>query len=60
MEDLPYKDEVCAIQGAIHEVYKILGNAYKEKVYQQCLDRELKLSGRDLEPNVRSTISETQ
>lgn len=43
--DLLYKDEVYAIQGAIFEVYKILGNGYKEEVYQQCLERELSLRG---------------
>lgn len=45
MNDLLFKDEVYAIQGAIYEVYKILGNAYKEEVYQQCLERELQLRG---------------
>lgn len=44
-DEIIYKDEVYAIQGAIFEVYKILGNGYKEEVYQQCLERELKLRG---------------
>lgn len=42
IDDLLYKNEVYAIQGAIFEVYKILGNGYTEEVYQQCLERELK------------------
>lgn len=42
-DDLLYKDEVYAIQGAVYEVYKTLGNGYKEEVYQQCLERELAL-----------------
>lgn len=45
MNELLFKDEVYAIQGAIYEVYKILGNGYKEEVYQQCLERELQLRG---------------
>ena len=36
-----YKDEVYAIQGAIFEVYKEMGNAWHEEVYQQCMEREL-------------------
>ncbi len=42
-DDLLYKDETYAIQGAVYEVYKTLGNGYKEEVYQQCLERELSL-----------------
>ena len=42
MEDkLLYRDEVYAIQGAVFEVYKEMGNAWHEEVYQQCLEREL-------------------
>ncbi len=44
-EDLIYKDEVYAIQGAVFEVYKTLGNGFTEEVYQQCLERELALRG---------------
>ena len=39
--DLFYSDEVYAIQGAIFEVYKTLGNGFREEVYQQCLEREM-------------------
>ena len=38
--ELLYKDEVYAIQGAIFDVYKEMGNAWHEEVYQQCLERE--------------------
>ena len=41
--DLLYRDEVYAIQGAVYEVYRTLGNGYREEVYQQCLERELTL-----------------
>ena len=39
--ELLFKAEVYAIQGAIFEVYKHMGNAWHEEVYQQCLEREL-------------------
>ncbi len=42
-DDLLYRDEVYAIQGAVYEVYKTLGNGFREAVYQQCLERELTL-----------------
>jgi len=42
---LLYKDEVYAIQGAIFEVYREMGNDWHEEVYQQCLERELKERG---------------
>ena len=44
-DELLYKDEVYAIQGAIFDVYKEMGNAWHEEVYQQCLERELALRG---------------
>ena len=43
--ELIYKDEVYAIQGAVFEVYKMLGNGFTEEVYQQCLERELSMRG---------------
>ena len=39
--ELLYKDEVYAIQGAVFEVYRTMGNGYGEEVYRQCLEREL-------------------
>ena len=44
-ENLLYANEVYAIQGAIFAVYKEMGNAWHEEVYQQCLERELSLRG---------------
>ena len=35
-----YPDECYAIRGAIYEVYRELGNGFKEEVYQQCLEKE--------------------
>lgn len=31
-DDLLYRDEVYAIQGAVYEVYKTLGNGFREEV----------------------------
>lgn len=43
--ELIFKEEVYAIQGAIFEVYKEMGNAWQEEVYQQCLEQELASRG---------------
>ena len=40
-----YPEECYAIRGAIYEVYRELGNGFKEEVYQQCLERELSARG---------------
>ena len=37
-----YKDECYAIQGAVFEVYKEMGCGFLESVYQECLEKELK------------------
>ena len=44
-DSLLYRDEVYAIQGAIFDVYREMGNAWHEEVYQQCMERELELRG---------------
>lgn len=38
--ELILQDETYAIQGALFAVYKEMGNAWHEEVYQQCLERE--------------------
>ena len=43
--DIQYADEIYQIQGAIFAVYKEMGNAWHEEVYQQCLERELSSRG---------------
>ena len=35
-----YPEECYAIRGAVYEVYREMGNGFKEEVYQQCLERE--------------------
>ena len=43
--DMIYPDECYAIRGAVYEVYRELGNGFKEEVYQQCLEREFATRG---------------
>jgi GxxExxY protein len=44
-DNILFKDECYAIQGAIFEVYREMGCGFLEPVYQECLERELLLSG---------------
>ncbi len=41
-EDILFKDECYAIQGAVFEVYREMGCGFLESVYQECLERELR------------------
>jgi GxxExxY protein len=45
MNKILYKDEVYAIQGAVFDVYWELGCGFLEAVYQECLEKELKIRG---------------
>jgi len=45
MGELVYAEEAYAIQGAIFEVYGIMGSGFLEPVYQECLEKELVLRG---------------
>jgi len=42
-EKILFKEEVYAIQGAIFEVYREMGCGFLEAVYQECLEKELRL-----------------
>ena len=42
-EGIIYKDESYAIQGAIFDVYREMGCGFLEAVYQECLEKELKI-----------------
>lgn len=44
-EELLFSDETYAIRGAIYEVYREMGNGFREEVYQQCLEREFAARG---------------
>jgi len=45
MGDLLYERESYDIRGAIFEVYKEKGCGFLEPVYQECLEKELRLRG---------------
>jgi len=42
-EDFPLKEESYAILGAVFEVYREMGCGFLEAVYQECLERELRI-----------------
>ena len=45
MEDIIFKEECYAIQGAVFEVYRRIGHGFIEAVYQECMEREMKFRG---------------
>ena len=45
MTKILFKDEVYAIQGSIFDVYREMGCGFLEPVYQECLEKELKVRG---------------
>lgn len=42
-EKILFKEESYAIQGAIFEVYREMGCGFLESVYQECLEKELRI-----------------
>jgi GxxExxY protein len=42
-DELLFKDEGYAIQGAVFDVYREMGCGFLEAVYQECLEREFRL-----------------
>ena len=44
-KEILYKEECYQIQGAIFEVYRVMGCGFLEAVYQECLEKELSLRG---------------
>ena len=42
---LIYQEECFAIRGAIYEVYREMGNGFREEIYQQCLETEFSYRG---------------
>ena len=43
IDSILYKNECYQIQGAVFEVYRVMGCGFLEAVYQECLERELRL-----------------
>lgn len=54
-ENILYKQECDAIQGAVFDVYREIGCGFEEPVYQECLEREFLL--RNI-PFVSQTVHE--
>ena len=40
VNELLFRDECYSIQGAIFEVYRVMGCGFLEAVYQECLEKE--------------------
>jgi GxxExxY protein len=43
--ELIFREESYSIQGAVFEVYREMGCGFLESVYQECLEKELRLRG---------------
>lgn len=43
--EILFRDECYAIQGAVFEVYREMGCGFLEAVYQECLEKELRIRG---------------
>ena len=52
-----YKDECYAIQGAVFDVYKEMGSGFLESVYQECLEKELHNRGVPFESQTWLSLS---
>ena len=52
-----YKNEAFAIQGAVFDVYRQMGCGFLEAVYQECMERELKLRGIPFEAQKELVLS---
>lgn len=51
-----FKEESFAIQGAIFEVYRVMGCGFLEAVYQECLCKEFRLRGIPFKPQVELSL----
>ncbi len=45
MVELVFEKETYAIRGAVFEVYREMGCGFLEAVYQECLEKELRIRG---------------
>lgn len=45
MHKLKYEEESYRIRGAVFEVYRVMGCGFLEAVYQECLEKELRMAG---------------
>ena len=56
MKEIVYKELSYEIQGAFFEVYKALGNAFKENIYHSALKQEFATRGLNFESEKRINI----
>ncbi len=47
---LLFREESFVIRGAIYEVYREMGPGLSEKIYQECLELEMRMRGIPFEP----------
>lgn len=52
-----YRNESYKIQGAIFDVYKVLGSGFLEAVYQECLEKEFALRNIPFEKQVEISLN---
>lgn len=52
-----YRNESYKIQGAIFDVYKVLGSGFLEAVYQECLEKEFALRNIPFEKQVEIRLN---
>jgi len=57
MENLLFKEECFAIQGAIFKVYRSIGSGFLEAVYQECLEIELEMAKIPFESQPELTLN---
>lgn len=56
-EELLFKQECYALQGAIFDVYLEMGCGFLEAVYQECLEKEFRLRGLPFEAQKELVLS---
>ena len=56
MSDLIYEEESYRIRGAAFEVYREMGCGFLEPVYQECMEKELAMSGIPFVPKRELTL----
>lgn len=56
-EELLFKQECYALQGAIFDVYREMGCGFLEAVYQECLEKEFRLRGLPFEAQKELVLS---
>jgi GxxExxY protein len=56
MTEILYKEECYGIQGAVFDVYKEMGCGFLEAVYQECMERELRIRSIPFARNIELSL----